>query len=81
MSRNCRVVLGASLDTAIAGPAAARQAALEASARRTAEDSPIFEVDPLWPKPLPNDWMLGSTVGVGVDSRDHGSADARTRTC
>ena len=25
---------------------------------------PIFEVDPLWPKPLPNHWVLGSTIGV-----------------
>ena len=33
--------------------------------------APIFEVDPLWPKPLPNHWILGSAIGVGVDSRDH----------
>jgi hypothetical protein len=33
--------------------------------------APRFEVDPLWPKPLPNHWLLGSTIGVGVDSRDH----------
>jgi DNA-binding beta-propeller fold protein YncE len=25
----------------------------------------------MWPKPLPNHWVLGSTIGVGVDSRDH----------
>ena len=31
----------------------------------------MFEVDPFWPKPLPNHWLLGSAVGVGVDSRDH----------
>jgi len=33
--------------------------------------APMFEVDPLWPNPLPNHWLLGSTIGVGVDSRDH----------
>lgn len=32
---------------------------------------PMFEVDPLWPKPLPNHWLMGSTIGVSVDSRDH----------
>lgn len=32
---------------------------------------PIFEVDPLWPKPMPNHWLMGSVIGVGVDSRDH----------
>jgi DNA-binding beta-propeller fold protein YncE len=33
--------------------------------------APRFEVDPFWPKPLPNHWLLGSAVGVSVDSRDH----------
>jgi len=32
---------------------------------------PTFEVDPMWPQPLPNHWILGSAIGVGVDSRDH----------
>ena len=33
--------------------------------------APRFEVDPLWPKPLPNHWILGSAIGVWVDERDH----------
>lgn len=33
--------------------------------------APIFEVDPVWPRPLPNHWILGSVIGVGIDSRDH----------
>lgn len=33
--------------------------------------APTFEVDPLWPKPLPNRWVLGQTIGVAVDERDH----------
>ena len=37
----------------------------------TAVMAPAFEVDPFWPKPLPNHWILGSTIGVGVDSKDH----------
>lgn len=32
---------------------------------------PHFEVDPFWPQPLPNKWILGSTIGVAVDARDH----------
>jgi DNA-binding beta-propeller fold protein YncE len=41
--------------------------------RRAAQGAvaPRFEVDPLWPRPLPNHWVLGSVIGVGVDSRDH----------
>jgi len=31
----------------------------------------IYEVDRMWPKPLPNNWVLGSTVGLAVDARDH----------
>jgi DNA-binding beta-propeller fold protein YncE len=34
-------------------------------------EAPLFEVDPFWPKPLPNHWILGNSIGVGVDSRDH----------
>src|SRR6188768_2845438 len=32
---------------------------------------PTFQVDPFWPKPLPNNWVLGSVVGLSVDGRDH----------
>ncbi|GAB5501337.1 MAG: hypothetical protein PsegKO_36480 [Pseudohongiellaceae bacterium] len=32
---------------------------------------PYFEVDPFWPQPLPDKWILGSTIGVAVDTRDH----------
>ena len=33
--------------------------------------APSFKVDPLWPRPLPNHWVLGSVTGVAVDSQDH----------
>jgi DNA-binding beta-propeller fold protein YncE len=33
--------------------------------------APMFQVDPLWPKPLPNKWVIGSTIGLAIDSRDH----------
>ncbi len=32
---------------------------------------PKFEVDPYWPKDLPNQWMLGQVSGIFVDSHDH----------
>jgi DNA-binding beta-propeller fold protein YncE len=41
-------------------------AQVKASAR-----APAFEVDPFWPKPLPNHWVLGSTIGLAVDASDH----------
>jgi len=33
--------------------------------------APRFEVDPLWPQPLPNHWLMGQTIGVSVDAQDH----------
>ena len=47
--------------------------------------APMFEVDPMWPKPLPNHWVLGSAIGVAVDAEDHvwivhrGNGNARLR--
>lgn len=33
--------------------------------------APRFEVDPMWPKPLPNHWLVGNVIGVSVDANDH----------
>src|SRR5579859_707450 len=33
--------------------------------------APRFEVDPFWPKPLPNHWILGQTIGVSADAQDN----------
>ena len=32
---------------------------------------PTFRVDPLWPKQLPNKWIVGAMAGVAVDRHDH----------
>src|SRR5690242_11606801 len=42
-----------------------------AAQNRNSVMAPYFEVDPLWPKPLPNHWVLGSSIGVSVDDGDH----------
>src|SRR6478735_12415245 len=56
---------------------------------------PRFEVDPTFPKPLPNGWYQGMSIGVGVDANDHiwivhrpdsvnateAAADAKTGEC
>ena len=36
-----------------------------------ADDIPRFQVDAAWPKPLPNDWIMGQAAGVAVDAQDH----------
>jgi len=43
----------------------------KADAQGRTVQAPMFEVDPLWPKPLPNHWLLGWTIGVWVDEQDH----------
>lgn len=44
-----------------------RRAVVEAATTQ----APRFEVDPFWPKPLPNHWVIGSVIGVSVDEKDH----------
>jgi DNA-binding beta-propeller fold protein YncE len=71
--RNRTVVLGASVVVLLVA-LGITQAVLERTAAaqtKGATQAPRFEVDPLWPKPLPNHWILGSTIGVWVDSDDH----------
>ena len=45
-----------------------KQASAQAGGGITA---PRFEVDPMWPKPLPNGWYIGQTIGVWADTQDH----------
>lgn len=47
------------------------QKSLDNAAQAEGPMAPMFEVDPFWPKPLPNHWILGATIGLAVDSRDH----------
>src|SRR6267142_62629 len=44
-----------------------KKAVVEAAAVQ----APRFEVDPMWPKPLPNHWVIGAAIGVAVDAKDH----------
>src|SRR5215475_15093380 len=32
---------------------------------------PIFEYDPTFPKPLPENWAIGAIGGLAVDRQDH----------
>jgi hypothetical protein len=83
-----RTFVGATLLVAAIIALGVGQRALDAHARRAAVTAPTFEVDPFWPKPLPNHWVLGNVIGVGVDARDHvfvvhrvDTADSLTTCC
>jgi DNA-binding beta-propeller fold protein YncE len=41
------------------------------SAAQSGTQVPAYEVDPAWPKSLPNRWLVGAVAGVAVDKKDH----------
>ena len=53
------------------GVAQWRFASIAAAQAAAKPQAPVFEVDPFWPKPLPNGWQLGQSIGIGVDGNDH----------
>ena len=70
------VALAALIAACGVGSSVVEEAAEEGAEEQTAAASggtmaPMFEVDPMWPKNLPNHWLMGPTIGVDVDSRDH----------
>ena len=70
MRRNGYIGAGfavAIITLAIASSVLERKAAVEAAGLQ----APTFEVDPFWPKPLPNHWLIGMTIGVSVDAQEH----------
>ena len=64
------LIIAGGVGQSVVGDAAQEQEAV-AMAAGNGKMAPMFEVDPLWPKNLPNHWLLGATIGVDVDSRDH----------
>jgi hypothetical protein len=47
------------------------QARLEAVASTQMVRAPKFEIDPYWPKPLPNQWIYGTVIGVATDPQNN----------
>ena len=60
----------------------AAQAQLERTRRRRPAgtvEAPRFEVDPFWPKPLPNHWVLGRRSASGSTRRITSGSSIATR--
>ncbi len=72
LKQHRKLATGAAFAAAIIGLAVG-QALLQrhAEAQGASVQAPRFEVDPLWPKPLPNNWLMGWTIGVWVDEQDY----------
>ena len=73
MFKTRRTILGGLLTLAIFFALNAAQSELEKSANAVSNERmvPQFIVDPFWPQPLPNKWLLGRTIGIAIDARDH----------
>jgi DNA-binding beta-propeller fold protein YncE len=74
--RTARTLVGARVIPRLAVLAALVVLGVSAAGPVTAQRAgegpvPRFTVDPFWPKPLPNRWLLGQVSGVAVDDRDH----------
>jgi len=70
MKRNlciCAAFVGTVVALGVGSAVLERRARVEAAAVQ----APMFEVDPLWPKPLPNHWFIGMAIGVSVDAQDN----------
>ncbi len=70
MERHRDLVVGASFLTLLLALGAVQAMLERATAQTTGVQAPRFEVDPFWPKPLPNHWVLGNAIGVWVDDQD-----------
>jgi DNA-binding beta-propeller fold protein YncE len=70
MNRGITLV-GASLLLSAGGGIRAVATQTPARPKTAAQQAPKFEVDPMWPKPMGNRWILGSATGVAIDSHDH----------
>jgi Lactonase, 7-bladed beta-propeller len=73
MTRKRNVLIGTTFLAALAALIFA-QGVMEQKAEAQAAaavQAPRFEVDPTFPKPLPNNWYQGQSIGLWVDEQDH----------
>jgi hypothetical protein len=71
MTSNRRATAAAARFATSISIALAGLALIGASTPARAGDVPTFAVDASWPKPLPNNWILGQVGGITVDSKGH----------
>ncbi len=68
--RKCTIVASAAILLLYAAGSVSRLSAQKPPSSES-DDVPVFEVDPSWPKELPNNGLIGLPTGIFVDSRDH----------
>ena len=63
--------LSAALALLVLFAACSQSESPDAAPAASGDGPPSFQVDPTWPRELPNDWILGSITSVFVDAQDH----------
>jgi hypothetical protein len=95
MRRNLTIGAAFLVSLAALGVGRTWLAAAAAAQAKAQVMAPKFEVDPTFPKPLPNGWYQGQSIGLWVDAQDHvwivhrpdvldaveGAADQKTGEC
>lgn len=73
MKKTTKSLLFSSLAVSVLTLLSFGQNSLQQSAQAVNNDrlAPQFVVDPYWPQPLPNKWIMGRTIGIAIDQRDH----------
>ena len=67
----CLLVMAALHTTAMAQTLTVPYMPEDASGSEVPEGVAQFAVDPFWPKPLPNNWIIGQVAGTAVDADDN----------
>src|SRR3981189_607407 len=68
-SNHAAAHLSRTISVFVAAAALIGTAALSQPVR--AGDIPTFAIDAAWPKPLPNNWIIGQVGGITADSKGH----------
>jgi hypothetical protein len=62
---------GSGMPVALAAPATLAAGSTMDASQGNPSVAPKFQVDPGWPKPLPDGWVTGEVGGTDVDGQDH----------
>jgi hypothetical protein len=71
MTRRRKMIFGGALVAAIVSLGIAQSALEAVVSQQQMVEAPRFQVDPFWPKPLPNGWVMGTVIGVDVDANNN----------
>lgn len=66
-----KIVLGIVVTAALVAALVSGRILGQSAAAQASRQMPVFQVDPAFFKPLPNNWVTGQGSAVAVDERDH----------